>query len=80
MKHSLPNHLQTSGENHRFRLTPNKMEYMEIETGHRAAFERIALDVFIDVSNAAFSFREALLAVYLTGLQHGVAALNETSH
>ena len=51
---------------------------MEMEPEQRAAFERIALDVFTDTSNAAFSFREAILAVYLTGLQHGVAALNET--
>ncbi len=80
MKHSMPNHLQTCSENHRFRLTPSGMEYMEMGYDTRATLERIALDVFTDTSNAAFSFREALLAVYLTGLQHGVAASKDTTH
>lgn len=37
------------------------------------AATKIALDIFTDCTNVGVPFQEALLAIYLSGLQHGSA-------
>jgi hypothetical protein len=40
---------------------------------HKDAAMNIALSIFTDCSNVGIPFQEALLAIYLSGLQHGHA-------
>jgi hypothetical protein len=44
---------------------------------HKEAATRIALSIFVDCSNVGIPFQEALLAIYLSGLQHGSALSKE---
>mgnify|MGYP001087310009 CR=1 FL=1 len=58
------------------RITPRNMDRLNMDREHYEAGVRIALSVFADCTNVGVSFQDAILAVYLTGLQHG-AALTE---
>jgi hypothetical protein len=42
--------------------------------------QAVALGIFTDASNNGFSFREALAAIYLSGLQHGVEGVKDVKH
>lgn len=68
---------QTGG---RFRLTPRDMDRTNITREQNEAAQRISLSIFTDMSNAAFSFREALAAIYLSGIQHAISVMNERKH
>lgn len=61
----------------RGRITPNRMDRITIPDEMRTVMTRIALDIFTDMSNANGSFQDALLAIYLSGLQHAQALTNE---
>ena len=51
---------------------PRNMSRLEgISQEETDAATRIALSVFTDCSNVGVPFQEALLAIYLSGLQHG---------
>lgn len=54
-------------------VTPNRMDRITMPDEMRESMTRIALDIFTDMSNANGSFQDALLAIYLSGLQHGWA-------
>ena len=41
--------------------------------------ERIALDIFADVSNAGRPLRDVLAAIYLSGVMHALGAQQEAS-
>lgn len=57
---------------------PNKMDRIKAPPEMIDALTRIALDIWTDCSNAGHPFQSALLAVYLSGLQHGSALRTET--
>lgn len=44
------------------------------------AVQQMALDVFTDMSNAGFSLRETLAAIYLTGAENAIETLKEPDH
>lgn len=54
--------------------TPNKMERINLPHELRDGLTQIALDIFVDASNAGHPLQAAVLAVYLSGIQHGAAA------
>lgn len=57
-----------------FRRQPHDMTRAPATPEQVAVMQRIALSVFTDMSNAGFSLRETLAAIYLTGAQHAIAA------
>lgn len=62
-------------------LVPNNMERLHGASPEQVrALQEIALSIFTDVSNNGFSLREALSAIYLSGLQHGSQLMRETQH
>lgn len=56
------------------RMRPFNMTPAPITGEQLACVQTVALGVFTDMSNAGFSLRETLAAIYLTGAQHAVAA------
>ena len=59
------------------RRTPRNMDRMPMSWDQRDTFTRIAIDIFTDCSNVGVGFQDALLAIYLSGLQHGSSIANE---
>jgi hypothetical protein len=43
----------------------------------REVLTRIALDIFTDCTNVGVPFQDSLLAIYISGLQHGVAGVQD---
>lgn len=58
-------------------MRPATMERIKMPHGLKEDIGAIAIDVFTAASNAGQTFQEALLAVYLTGLENGQAAAKE---
>lgn len=57
---------------------PYKMEPMRgLSEDQKAAMERIALDIFADMTNSGRPFQSALMAIYLSGAQHAIACMAE---
>lgn len=56
------------------------MKRAPIDDEVREAFEEIALEVFADMTNAGATFQQALVAIYLSGIQHAVAASSREQH
>ena len=55
------------------RLRPYNMDRLEgITPDQIEVVERISLSIFTDVSNAGYSLREALSAIYLSGFTHAL--------
>lgn len=55
------------------RVKPRDMARLKMPSDeHRLALTRIALDIFTDCTNVGIPFQDALLAIYLSGLNHGV--------
>jgi hypothetical protein len=50
---------------------PQCMDSIRIPYETRAALSKVALNIFTDMTNSNRSFRDALLAIYLSGLAHG---------
>ena len=57
------------------RMKPRGMDRAPATPEQVEAVQRIALEVFTDMSNAGYTLRETLAAIYLTGAQHAVAVL-----
>lgn len=57
------------------RMKPRGMERAPASPEQVAVVQRIALGVFTDMSNAGYSLRETLAAIYLTGAQNAISAL-----
>lgn len=71
-----PNHLQPLHPSYRAIVaTPRDMDRLRVAPDQFTALQTIALDIFIDCSNAGVPFQEAIAAVYLSGLQHGTEVL-----
>lgn len=61
-------------------LQPNGMTRMPGMTPEQIeCVERIALDIFVDMSNAGRPLRDALAAVYLSGAMHALGAAKEAT-
>lgn len=59
------------------RRLPHNMDRVSMPHEDKAALTKVALAIFADCVNVAVPFQEALLAVYLSGLQHGAAITRE---
>ena len=55
-------------------LRPASMDRLELPSGSKEHLGALALDIFIHASNHGQVFQESLLAVYLSGLNHGVVS------
>ena len=56
-----------------FRVRPHGMSRVEGATPDQiAAIQSIALGVYTDMSNAGFSLRETLAAIYISGAKHAL--------
>ena len=55
-------------------MRPSSLERIKLPPGLKEDLGELAIDVFTAASNAGQTFQEALLAVYLTGLENGHAA------
>ena len=59
---------------HGKRMKPYQMERAPgMERAQYEAMVNIAVSIFTDCSNVGVSFQDSLLAIYLSGLQHGSA-------
>lgn len=62
------------------RLKPKNMSYAQMPSNkHREGLTQVALDIFTDCVNVGVPFQDALLAIYLSGLQHGSQITAEQS-
>lgn len=50
---------------------PMDMERARIPLGAKEELSRVAMSIFADCTNVGVPFQDAILAVYLSGLQHG---------
>jgi len=71
-----PNH-QFDARMARRGMTPAKFSRARMELEQKSAMIDIAMDTFTAVSNAGVPFHEAILSVYLTGLENGMMAAQE---
>lgn len=64
------------------RLKPINMDPFPLTEEQRLVATKIALDIFTDCVNAAVTFQDAILAIYLSGLEHGSHAeeIRNTRH
>jgi hypothetical protein len=53
------------------------METIQVPDEVRVGLTQLALEVFTDCCNVGVPFQDALLAVYLTGLENGTTTLRE---
>jgi len=53
------------------------MDKVKIGWEPKQAMTKVALSIFTDVTNLGYSFQDAVLAIYLSGLQHGAALRSE---
>jgi hypothetical protein len=75
-----PEPLYPAHQHGRFRLLPRNMSWLECSMEQIQVMQGVALSIFTDASNNGFALREALAAVYLSGLQHGVEAPKDVKH
>lgn len=59
--------------------TPLGMTSVSMPHEQSLAMQQIALDIFADCSNRGLAFSDALMAVYLSGMEHGVTGLQTQS-
>ena len=57
------------------RRTPLGMDKVAMPADQVAVMQKIALEVFTDMSNSGFSLRDTVAAIYLTGAQHAISVL-----
>jgi hypothetical protein len=56
---------------------PRNMDYAPLPDSAKDDLSRAAMSIFADCTNVGVPFQDAILAVYLSGLQHGSAATEE---
>lgn len=69
-----PIHFSLAGK----RRLPRNMDRIIAPRERVDDLTKVALSIFVDCSNSAVPFQDALLAVYLSGLQHGSAIAEGT--
>lgn len=57
------------------RLRPRAMESVKMDRDQYECLQRVAMEIFADCTNVGMPMQEAIASVYLSGLQHGSAAL-----
>ncbi len=62
-----------------WRRTPVNMSCMEIDEDTKMAVTEIALSIFTDCINSGKTFQDAILAIYLSGLENGAEASKENA-
>lgn len=62
----------------RTRRIPHNMDAIKLDNELRTALTDIALRIFADATNVDRSFQDAILAVYLSGLNHGYETMKES--
>lgn len=67
-----PLHFSLGGKSRR----PHMMESVSLPPEQVEAAERMALDIFADMSNAGWPLQKALAAIYFSGIQHALAITN----
>lgn len=67
--------LEPSRRGGRFRMTPRNMDRLDCTPEQWELAQRISLSIYTDMSNNGFSLREALAAVYTSGLSHAISVL-----
>jgi hypothetical protein len=76
VRRDIPEPLHEAIPGGRFRLTPRDMTKASDFTGEQVAcLQRISLSIFTDMSNAGYTLRETLAAIYLSGIAHAVSVL-----
>lgn len=73
MKPTQPEPLRETKPGMAVRMPPRGMDRATATPEQIAAVQRIAIGVFTDMSNAGYSLRETLAAIYLTGAQNAIA-------
>ncbi len=71
-----PVHHSVAGQ----RILPRNMERLGMDREHYESGINIALSIFADCTNVGVSFQDALLAIYISGLNHGAAITKENSN
>jgi hypothetical protein len=61
-------------------MKPRNLERVNAEFEVKESLGKLAIDVFMCASNSGATFQEALLAVYLTGLENGSSAMREVQN
>lgn len=51
-------------------ITPSGMTYIETSKEHADQLNKIAMEIWIDMTNAGRSLQETVAAIYLSGLVH----------
>lgn len=73
-----PIHPRHSSVGRKYYFRPKDMSSVEFTPEQREALERMAIDIFTDMTNANFSFRDALAAILLSGMDWGRSIEKET--
>lgn len=71
-----PIHFSIAGK----RMLPRNMERLGMDREHYEEGVNIALSIFADCTNVGVSFQDALLAIYISGLDHGATITKENSN
>jgi len=58
---------------------PHEMTALNVSHEHKAALTKVALDIFVDASNVGVAFQNAILAVYLSGIDCGRSIATENT-
>lgn len=74
-KQKFYNLLPNSGKKNTF--LPDGYHHVELSPEQRRQFEKLALEIFTVAANRGVSFSEALVSVYISGVEHGVRASEE---
>ena len=64
----------------RGKIKPNNMARAEMSAEQYETLLNVALKIFADCSNVGQSFNDAILAVYISGLEHGARSNMEIEY
>jgi len=59
------------------RILPRDMDRAKMDRDNYEGAVNIALSIFADCTNVGVSFQDALLAIYISGLNHGATITKE---
>lgn len=62
------------------RLRPSGMAKIEVSPEQSEMLERIALEIFTDMTNAGATLQETLAAIYFSGLVHAEEIIRERNN
>lgn len=56
---------------------PRNMDRMSIQVEVREAIDKLTLEIFTDMANAGYPFYQCLTAIYVSGVEHAIAIMEE---